>query len=69
MRQLIQHRLRTNIIGRTGSVMKRGQYVNNALLDQTLRAIAGWTGEENCGLVTFQGAQVTNEGENVTHNP
>ena len=48
MRQLLQTRLKTNIIGRKGSVVKRGQYAYKAKTDFPLLAVAGWTGNVNC---------------------
>ena len=55
MRQLLQHRLKTNIHGQTGSVQPRGNFVNTRgfqLQNQTLMAIAGWTGLEGCYVPT-----------------
>ena len=49
--QLLQHRLKTNLIGRTGSVQPRGKFINTRGFqsgDQTLKAIAGWTDGANC---------------------
>ena len=65
MRQLIQHRLKTNIIGRTGHVQPRGKFVKKPLLNQPLAAIQGWTGLQNCGAVALQtegGQAITTEG-------
>ena len=70
MRQLIQHRLKTNIIGHTGHVQPRGKFVKKPLFG--LRAIQGWTGLENCLSpvtlpVTHEGVTVTNNGVTVTN--
>ena len=70
MRQLIQHRLKTNIIGRTGHVQPRGKFVKKPLLSPgPLKAIQGWTGGVNCAtVVTHLGAPVTHLGTGVTHD-
>ena len=63
MKQLLQHRLKTNIIGSTGHVQPRGNFVKKPLLKLT--AIAGWTGFQNCSLVALQtegGQAITTEG-------
>ena len=66
-RQLIQHRLKTNIIGHTGHVQPRGKFVKKPLFG--LRAIQGWTGGVNCAtVVTHLGVPVTHLGTGVTHD-
>ena len=72
MRQFLQHRLKTNIIGGTGQVQPRGNYVNTRgfqLQNNVLRAIAGWTGQQNCAsvlLLTELGQPILTEaGENL----
>ncbi len=53
MKQLLQHRLKTNIAGQTGHFQPRGRYVK--------RGAFNW--------VTFNSVVVTHQGAIVTHNP
>jgi len=54
-RQLLQTRLRTNLLGGTGAYQRRGSYVHRFVGDNTLTALRGWTGFRNCSPVTHLG--------------
>ena len=64
-RQLLQHRLKTNIHGGTGHFQPRGNWVKRGVSQFPLVAVAGWTGLQNCSavaLTTESGAAITTEG-------
>ena len=66
-RQLLMLRNKTNVIGATGMVQRKGMFTHRFL--GGLRAINGWTGAENCGVVTNNGSIVTYLGDVVIHTP
>jgi len=58
-RQLIQHRLKTNILGQTGSYQKRGSFVKKPLLTPPDVPLAALTTIAGDPITTIGGDYIT----------